>query len=421
VNSRRPVDIVTEWDDARTSTNGDAKTGQFGGNDVLKIAAHAEAQRRGGETNLRVSVLLRESRNPKPFQYGFAKRVCGRSAMMLAAVMWLLAAPALAADEAAITLLRERTRAGMVRVMGPLPESVRGIGTAPPVTVVEKETVSRNGYRRITVQYDADGTGHVAADLYLPDDLKAGEKRAAIVALHPTGPLGKRIVAGEGPRANRNYADELAQRGYVVLAPDYPSFGDLTDYDFSKDAYESGTMKGIVNHMAGVSLLAARAEVDPDRIGTIGHSLGGHNALFLSAFDSRVKATITSCGWTPFADYYGGNLKGWTSDRYMPRIRDDFGLDPARVPFDFPGILALIAPRPLLSISPEKDDNFEVRGVRRVESGTVALWKTLGDPAAVRFDYPACGHDFPPEVRRRAYTFLDTHLRHTPSRDVPVP
>ena len=39
---------------------------------------------------------------------------------------------------------------------------------------------------------------------------------------------------------------ELARRGYVVLAPDYPSFGDYA-YDFGTDRYSSGTMKGIFN------------------------------------------------------------------------------------------------------------------------------------------------------------------------------
>ncbi len=343
----------------------------------------------------------------------------------LAVVGLVTAATASAAQEqptpASIAKLREQTLAGMVRVMGPLPDTVRGIGRAPAVTFVEKSTLSKNGYRRITLLYDADGSAGIAADLYLPDDLKSGEKRAAVVALHPTGPLGKRIVAGEGPTANRNYADELAQRGYIVLAPDYPSFGDMTDYDFSKDAYDSGTMKGIVNHMAGVSLLTARADVDPERIGTIGHSLGGHNALFLAAFDRRVCATVTSCGWTPFADYYGGNLKGWTSDRYMPRIRDDFALDPSRVPFDFPGIFATIAPRAVMSVSPEKDHNFEIKGVKRVAPEVIATWTALGNADGVRFVHPDCAHDFPPEARRIAYTFLDAHLRHTPSREIPAP
>ena len=107
--------------------------------------------------------------------------------------------------------------------------------------------------------------------------------------MHPTGAQGKRIVAGAKP--NRQYATELAERGYVVLAPDYPSFGDLKDYDFSADAYISGTMKGIVNHMRCVDYLISRREVDGKRIGVIGHSLGGHNALFVAAFDKRLKAS----------------------------------------------------------------------------------------------------------------------------------
>ena len=72
-----------------------------------------------------------------------------------------------------------------------------------------------------------------------------------------------------------------------------------------------------------------------DRIGVIGHSLGGHNALFTAVFDERLKAIISSCGFTPFHDYYGGKLAGWTSDRYMPRIREVYGNDPDKVPFTF--------------------------------------------------------------------------------------
>jgi cephalosporin-C deacetylase-like acetyl esterase len=44
-------------------------------------------------------------------------------------------------------------------------------------------------------------------------------------------------------------------------------------------------MKGIFNHMRAVDLLCSRPEVDPKRIGAIGHSLGGHNAMFVGLFD----------------------------------------------------------------------------------------------------------------------------------------
>ena len=106
------------------------------------------------------------------------------------------------------------------------------------------------------------------------------------------------MVDGQGPLANRSYARELAQRGYVVIAPDYPGFGDLRDYDFKTDRYESGTMKSIFDNIRCIDLLQSRIDVDPDRIGAIGHSLGGHNALFTGAFDKRLKVIVSSCGWT---------------------------------------------------------------------------------------------------------------------------
>ena len=107
-----------------------------------------------------------------------------------------------------------------------------------------------------------------------------------MLALHQTSPRGRRDLEGGAKNPNMGYAPELARRGYVVLCPDYPSFGDYP-YDFSKDDYVSGSMKGVFNHMRCVDLLRSRDDVDGERIGVIGHSLGGHNAMFLAAFDER--------------------------------------------------------------------------------------------------------------------------------------
>src|SRR4029078_372558 len=134
------------------------------------------------------------------------------------------------------------------------------------------------------------------------------------------------------------YGAELAARGYVVLAPDYPNYGE-SKVDVYALGYESGRMKAICNHSRAVDLLQSMPEVDPDRIGVIGHSLGGHNALFLAAFDPRARVVVPSCGFTSFAKYYGGNLTGWSRAPYMPRIATVYGKDPARMPFDFPDIL----------------------------------------------------------------------------------
>src|SRR5439155_1124399 len=108
-------------------------------------------------------------------------------------------------------------------------------------------------------------------------------------------------------------------------------------------AFTSGSMKAIWNNMRAVDLLQSLPEVDGERIGCIGHSLGGHNTMFTGVFDTRIKAMVSNCGFTSFPKYFGGKLKGWTSARYMPRIATVYELKPEKVPFDFPEVVAALA------------------------------------------------------------------------------
>jgi hypothetical protein len=163
--------------------------------------------------------------------------------------------------------------------------------------------------------------------------------------------------------------------------------------------YASATMKGIVNHMRAIDLLASLPEVDPGRIAAVGHSLGGHNALFLAAFDARVRAVVTSCGFTSFHKYKGGDLAGWSHRGYMPRIASEYGNSPDRMPFDFDDVLEAISPRPVFVNAPLRDDNFDASGVDdavRAAGG--------GNTVVV---HPDAAHDFPPRVRQQAWAFLD--------------
>ncbi len=299
---------------------------------------------------------------------------------------------------------------GMEAAMGKLPD--RSKLPAPEFRV--KRQIEGDRFHRLEIAYRVDEDEWVPAHLYLPKNRPVGQRVAAVVAMHGTTQLGKKQLSGEpGSPPNRCYAVELAQRGYVVLAPDYPSFGDYP-CDFRDPKWASGTMKGIFNHIRGVDLLVAREEVDPERIGAIGHSLGGHNAMFLGVFDPRIKAVVSSCGWTPFHDYYGGKLVGWTSDRYMPRIRTEYQLDPNRMPFDFDEVAAALAPRAFFSNSPLRDSNFDVAGVKKAEPRVRAVYALLG--ASDRFEvvYPDAGHDFSSEVRQVAYRFLDRALAQRP-------
>jgi acetyl esterase/lipase len=301
---------------------------------------------------------------------------------------------------------RSQILAAMQDVMGPLPDR----SNLPAVSAEVLETAEVDGLTRQKLLLQVGEPDRVPAFLLLPKGVSAEKKLPAMLALHQTVLIGKGEPVGLGTNPDLWYGLELAHRGYVVLAPDYPSFGEYS-YDFKQGKYVSGTMKGIFNHMRCVDYLCSRAEVDPARIGVIGHSLGGHNSIFVAAFDERIRVTVSSCGWTPFQDYFGGKLKGWTSDRYMPRIRDVYDNDPDRLPFEFDEIVALLAPRAFFSNSPIHDDNFDVSGVRRAIDRIRPVYALFDAGNRLVVKYPDCQHAFPPEVRREAYAFVDRSLR----------
>jgi pimeloyl-ACP methyl ester carboxylesterase len=224
--------------------------------------------------------------------------------------------------------------------------------------------------------------------------------------------LGKGIVSGMGDKPNRAYAAELADRGFVCLAPDYPSFGDYP-YDFALPGrLPSGSMKAIWNNIRAIDLLESLAEVDRDRIGCIGHSLGGHNSLFTAVFDQRLKAVVSSCGFTAFHHYYGGKLAGWTSPRYMPRVNSEYGNDPSRVPFDFYEIVAALAPRAFFTNSPLHDSNFDVEGVKKVVAAAGEIYGLYDARDRLVAEYPDDAHDFPTAQREQAYEWLEKQLKY---------
>lgn len=314
---------------------------------------------------------------------------------------------------------RKEVLENMQKVMGPLPDR----NNLPPLNVETLDSKKEENYTRHNIVFTVAENEKVSAYLYEPHQAGTPKKLPAMVVLHGTGDLGKQLVDGKSRLRNRAQAKELARRGYVVIAPDYPSMGDQKDYDFENDRYLSGTMKAIFNHMRCVDLLQTRADVDPGRIGVLGHSLGGHNAIFVGAFDPRLKVVVSSSGWTPFGYYdigetavvrYGGRLGPWAQDRYMPLIRDKYGLDEEKIPFDFPEVIASIAPRAFFSNSPVSDSNFDFQGVKKGMAQVAAIYELYGAEERLQVRYPIAEHDFPLHTRKEAYRFIDEILQHRP-------
>lgn len=72
-----------------------------------------------------------------------------------------------------------------------------------------------------------------------------------------------------------------------------------------------------------IDLLQSLAEVDGQQIGVIGHSLGGHNSLFLAAYDERVRCVVSCCGYGTNEEYVKKHkFTGGEGVRYYPRIKD---------------------------------------------------------------------------------------------------
>jgi Prolyl oligopeptidase family len=304
--------------------------------------------------------------------------------------------------------------AGMQAVMGPLP----GPEKRCPLAVKVEEEVDCGSHVRRLITYASEPGARVPAYLLIPKAVLDGQGKQvpAILCLHGTdNVVGHGVVVGLGGRPNRQYASELADRGYVTLAPNYPLLAKYQP-DIKALGWESGTLKAVWDNIRGLDLLESLPYVQPGAFATIGHSLGGHNSVFTAVFDDRLKAVVTSCGLDSFLDYYKGDEKvwfpekGWAQTRYMPRLASYRGrLN--EIPFDFFELIGALAPRHVLIVAPQADSNFRADSVDRIVAAARPVFTLYGHPERLRLEHPEGGHDFPKEMREKAYALFDEVLR----------
>lgn len=302
---------------------------------------------------------------------------------------------------------------GMTEVMGPLPGREKWC----PFDLRTRQQTNCGSYTRLLVTYASEPGSRVPAYLLVPNDALGGKKKLpGILALHPTDmEYGHRVLVEQLRGKYRAYAHDLAERGYVVIAPAYPLMADYQP-DLKALGYQSGTMKAIHDNLRALDLLETLPFVRQGKYGAIGHSLGGHNAIYTAVFDPRIAVVVSSCGFDSFRDYYGGDPanwqpeRGWCQTRYMPRLADYRGRL-AEIPFDFYELIAALAPRPLFVNAPLRDANFRQASVDAILTAASAVYRLYHEPKVLQAAYPDCEHDFPPDVREAAYHFLDQHLR----------
>lgn len=289
-------------------------------------------------------------------------------------------------------------------VMGPMPGHDKRCALDPRI----EEEVDAGDYIRRLISYSAEPRSRVPAYLLVPKSVLDGRRRArAVLTLHQTHRSGHRVVVGLGESPDDEYGVELVRRGYVCLAPAYPL---LAEYhpDLQALGYASGSMKAIWDNRRGLDYLETLPFVKRGRFAAIGHSLGGHNAVFTAVFDERIRVVVSSCGLDSFRDYMDGDIKGWTSERYMPRLRQ-YALD--AIPFDFHELIGALAPRVCFLSAPVSDSNFKWRSVDRIAQAAWPVFDLYDRAENLVVAHPDCGHRFPAETRAKAYALIESGLR----------
>ena len=273
-------------------------------------------------------------------------------------------------------------------------------------------------YTRKLISYNVEQDERAFAYLGIP--LETPGRLPAVVALHGTFAQGKQRAAGLVDNPDKAYLDHLCRRGYVVIAPEHfvsghriPPEGPYeTGRFYAKHPQWTAAGKFTYEHSIAVDVLEQLNEVDAERIGVLGHSLGGHGTIFLAAYDERLKAAACNCGATFFR--HNPRVEAWARDRwyiYFKHIRPGL-LNQQMPPIDFHEIIALIAPRAFLDLSGLNDGPAGTQRQRIVMLMRVMdVYELQEAPQNLAFYVHGRGHSVAHESRQLMYGWMDSHLK----------
>jgi dienelactone hydrolase len=246
----------------------------------------------------------------------------------------------------------------------------------------------------------------------------------AVLAIHQHDnnyDLGKAEPTGLAGNAMYAYGQELCQRGYVVLCPDLLCFEDrrsahavhhangvLDDAGYERFEFTRRLLTGsclqtkyLHDLTCAVDLLASFPGVNRERLGVIGHSLGGLEALWLAWYDARITAAVSSCGFGLLRTLVRDGINHGFA-MYVPGILEVCDLD---------ALVGALAPRAFLLTAGETDPLFPIDGVRSLVEKAQHHYMQEGVPERLRAILFPAGHSFPDDVKAEAYGFLDRWLQ----------
>ncbi|MCU0963059.1 MAG: dienelactone hydrolase family protein [Pirellulaceae bacterium] len=285
--------------------------------------------------------------------------------------------------------------------LGPMPDP------RPAVVLEVLRTDALPDVTRQLVRYEVEPGQWGEGYLLVPDD--AGDddrKRPGIVALHPTTADTIEEIAGVRGREDSQLGLQLARRGFVVFCPrcflwqDVASLDEAVARHRTRHPHSLGMAKMLYDAMRGVDVLATLPQVDSQRMGAVGHSLGAKETLYLAAFDERIKAAVASEGGLGFRS------TNWDAPWYLgPAIQDE------QFPLNHHQLLALIAPRPFLVVGGEAGPGA-ADGQRSwpLIAAAMPVWRLWGEPVRVGLLNHGQGHVITAETFKRIAEWLQVYL-----------
>ncbi len=276
-----------------------------------------------------------------------------------------------------------------------------------PLAVQSSQVLDEPNFRGYVVQMPVWPDVVASGVLLLPKDLKEGEKRPVVVCQHGLEGTPEPIVDPRVKSVYNAFGAQLADRGYIVYAPQNPYIGHDVFRQLRRKAnpLKRSLFSIIVRqHERTLAWLKTLPNVDPERIAFYGLSYGGKTAM-------RVPAILTDyCLSICSADFNEWVVKCTNVNRqysYMYTLEYDmyeFGLAEG---FNYAEMAALIAPRPFQverghqdGVAPDEWIGYEFAKVRRT-------FDTLGVGDRCDITYFNGGHMIKGEG---TFQFLARHL-----------
>jgi len=222
---------------------------------------------------------------------------------------------------------------------------------------------------------------------------------------------GAAVVLRHGSSASRtsvlDHAAVLARHGYGVLLTDARGHGMSTGRPMAWGWH------GDDDVYAAIDVLKSTPGVDPSRIGVVGLSMGGEEALGAAAFDQRIRAVVAEgatgrspadLGW--LATAYGWRGQMTLAVRTAQSALVDLISD-ASPPTSLGLAVSAMSPRPVLLVAAGEvaDEQYAARALAANSTPNVHVWVV-----------PGAGHTkglqtAPQDWERRVVTFLDESLQ----------